>query len=500
MAPVTYLQTRVLFCAENLDRLAEFPSDCIDLIYLDPPFFSNRQYEVIWGDEAEVRSFEDRWKGGIQHYIGWMEKRVGHLHRILKPTGSLYLHCDPAASHYLKVMVDRFFGSERFRNEITWQRTNTHSDAKRWSPVSDTILYYAKGDTPTWNPQYVPLTDKHVEAKYRDRDADGRRYTLSDMTSPSPRPNMMYEWKGHSSPRMGWRYSRETMAKLDGEGRIWYPASKDKRPRLKRYLDERKGSVVGDIWTDIPPINARAIERLGYPTQKPEALLERIIAASSNKGDVILDPFCGCGTTVAVAERMQREWIGIDISPTAVRLIKRRMDKARADNIVVDGLPESEGDLRGLRPFEFQNWIVQMLHATHAPRKSGDMGIDGYSFLERLPIQVKQSDKIGRNVVDNFETAVRRDGSHKGYIIAFSFGKGAYEEAARVKAEGLEIALVTVATLLNNPLDAPPDPKLDDMTTDLLERAREAAARLTPRQAPPAHTAAELIASDLGVG
>ncbi len=499
MTPVRYLQTRALFCAENLDRLPEFPDKCIDLIYLDPPFFSNRQYEVIWGDEAEVRSFEDRWKGGIRHYIDWMQQRVGHMHRILKPTGSLYLHCDPAASHYLKVMVDQFFGAERFKNEITWKRTNTHSDAKRWSPVSDTILYYAKGARPTWNPQHTDHDPEYLADKYRFEDPDGRRYRLDNMTSPSPRPNMTYVWKGHDPPRMGWRYSKETMAKLEGEGRIWYPDSKEKRPQLKRYLDEMSGPVVGDIWTDIPPINSRARERLGYPTQKPEALLERIISASSNKGDIVLDPFCGCGTTVAVAERMQREWVGIDISPTAVRLIKRRMDKAGADDIVVEGLPETEDDLRWLKPFEFQNWIIQTLHGTHAPRKSGDMGIDGYSFFERLPIQVKQSEKIGRNVVDNFETAMRRDGSHKGYIIAFSFGKGAYEEVARAKADGLELCLVTVSTLLENPLDEPPRPGLDVMTMELLEQAREAAARLRPRQAAPAHTADELVASDLGV-
>jgi DNA modification methylase len=312
MNPIGYLETSVLICGENLERLAEFPDDCIDLIYLDPPFFSNRQYEVIWGDEAEVRSFEDRWQGGIRHYVEWMRDRTRHLHRVLKPAGSFYLHCDSAANHYLKVMLDEIFGIERFRNEITWQRTNTHSDAKRWSPVSDTLLYYGKGEQPVWNPQRTTHDPQYVADKYRFEDPDGRRYMLDNMTSPNPRPNMMYVWKGHESPRMGWRYSKETMAKLDSEGRIWYPDSKDKRPRLKRYLDEMPGPVIGDIWTDIPPINSRARERLGYPTQKPEALLERIIAASSNQGDVVLDPFCGCGTTLAVAQRLGRQWIGIE--------------------------------------------------------------------------------------------------------------------------------------------------------------------------------------------
>lgn len=498
---VSRLETGDLYCDDNRDRLRQFQPECIDLIYLDPPFFSNRDYEVIWGDEAEVRSFGERWRGGVTHYIDWMRQRVDEMFRVLKPNGSFYLHCDPASSHYLKVMLDKVFGQDRFLNEISWQRTNTHSDAKRWSPVTDSILYYVKSDTPTWNPQYLPLSEKHVESKYRNRDADGRRFTLSDMSSPSPRPNMIYVWKGHEPPKMGWRYSKETMAKLDAEGRIWYPNSKTKRPRLKRYLDEMPGTVVGDIWTDIPPINARARERQGYPTQKPEALMERIIAASSNPGDMVLDPFCGCGTTIAVAARMRRRWIGIDISPTAIRVIRRRLDR---DHIPfrIHNLPETEEALRALKPLEFQNWIIDSLGGSHAPRRVGDLGIDGYSFLERLPIQIKQSERVGRNVVDNFETAVRRDGSHKGFIIAFSFGKGAYEEAARAKADGLEVELVTVASLLNNPPDSDEelDPKLPEMTQDLLRRAREARLSFARREPPPKRTVEELEASAKSVG
>jgi hypothetical protein len=250
---------------------------------------------------------------------------------------------------------------------------------------------------------------------------------------------------------------------------------------------------------DINSLNPVARERLGYPTQKPEGLLERIIKASSERGEIILDPFCGCGTTVAVAERLKRRWIGMDISPTAVRLMQRRMARLGADATTY-GLPETEADLRALKPFEFQNWVISELHGTHSPRRTGDMGIDGYSFLERLPIQVKQSDRVGRNVVDNFETAIRRDGSHKGYIIAFSFGRGAHEEVARAKAERLEIALVTVATLLKNPVEAPLEPGLDEMISLLLRRAKEGAARATLRETPPKRKAEELIASGQGVG
>jgi DNA modification methylase len=497
------IETQVIYCDENLGRLSILPDESVDLVYLDPPFFSNRIYEVIWGDEAEVRSFEDRWRGGIGYYVDWMRQRMVEVHRVLAPEGSLYLHCDPNASHYLKVMLDGVFGESRFRNEITWQRTNTHSDAKRWSPVSDTILYYGKGDRPTWNAQYLPHDDTYVDDKYRFQDPDGRRYRLDNMTSPNPRPNMTYAWKGHEPPPFGWRYSRETMARLDREGRIWYPDSKSKRPQLKRYLDEMNGVVIGNVWTDIAPINSRARERTGYPTQKPESLLERIILASSDRGDVVLDPFCGCGTALVVAERLKRKWIGIDISPTAVRIIRQRLWRAGAD-ARVEGLPETEEDLRRLKPFEFQNWVIDSVNGRHARRRVADMGIDGYSFLENLPIQVKQSDKVGREVIDGFETAVRRDGKHKGYVIAFSFTKGAYDEAARAKREGLEIALVDVATLLENPSDRPPQPDLEEMVRQLFEGAREAAREAAkrggswsqPRANDARPTVAELVASD----
>jgi SAM-dependent methyltransferase len=212
-----------------------------------------------------------------------------------------------------------------------------------------------------------------------------------------------------------WSTTPDELDRLDAEGRIYWPKIGKGFPRLKRYMAELQGRAVGDIWNDIDPINARAAERLGYPTQKPETLLERIIAASSDEGAIVLDPFCGCGTTVAVAERMARRWIGIDISPTAVNLMKHRLEKAtnRRCTPKVVGLPVTADDLRQLKPFDFQNWVIQKFWGTHSPRKSGDMGIDGYSFLVNDPIQVKQSDRVGRNVVDNFETAVRRAGKDK---------------------------------------------------------------------------------------
>jgi hypothetical protein len=223
----------------------------------------------------------------------------------------------------------------------------------------------------------------------------------------------------------------------------------DKVPQLKRYLDEQRGRPLGDVWTDIDPLNSQARERLGYPTQKPEALLERITRLTTNEGDTVLDPFCGCGTTVAVAEQMRRRWVGIDISPTAVEIMVARLEKLGAKGVKTVGMPESEAALRKLKPFEFQNWVIRRVDGAHYPRKTGDMGIDGFSFLERAPIQIKRSDRVGRPVVDNFETAVERYGASKGYVVAFSFTRGAYEEVARVKtAKDLEIELVTVKDLL----------------------------------------------------
>jgi DNA modification methylase len=396
--PVSFLETGVLYCDDNLARLTEFPADCIDLIYLDPPFFSNRHYEVIWGDEAEVRSFEDRWKGEINVYIDWMRERMHELRRVLKPTGTIYLHCDWHAGHHLKVMMDEIFGTNRFLNEIIWHYKTSSGSPKKWLHRNhDTILRYANGpiDGVIWNHPKEPWPEKTL--KKWQKDEDGRIY--------------------RAQHKFG-----------------------------KRYYIDITGKLMDDVWE--MTLSSRSHERLGYPTQKPEALLERIIVASSNEGDIILDPFCGCGTTVAVAQKKKRQWVGIDISPTAVGLMQRRLRKLGAD-AQVEGVPVSEVDLRTLKPFEFQNWVMQRVSGTPSPKKSGDMGIDGVSFMYHEPIQVKQSESVGRNVVDNFETAVERSGKDVGYIVAFSFTRGAYEEAARAKAAGKgQIVLITVGELI----------------------------------------------------
>ncbi len=434
MSPVGFLETSVIYCDDNVDRLAQFPADCIDLIYLDPPFFSNRHYEVIWGDEAEVRSFEDRWEGGIQVYVAWMRDRMMELQRVLKPTGTVYLHCDGHAGHYLKVMMDELFGAKNFLNEIIWHYETAGGAPKKWLHRNhDTIFRYAstKPTDVTWNHPLNPWPKATLD-KWQ-TDATG-----------------IYHMNGG-----------------------------------KKYYINPDGKLDDDVWNIT--LTTRSKERLGYPTQKPEALLEKIIRSSSDEGQIVLDPFCGCGTTIVAAHRLKRQWIGIDISPTAVGLMKRRIEKVGAQNVKLVGMPVTVAQLHALKPFEFQNWVIQRLNGTHSPKKSGDMGIDGFSFMTHDPIQVKQSESVGRNVVDNFETAIERAGKTKGHIVAFSFTKGSYEEAARVRAaKGLDIELVTVADLLADKHD------LVTPVTNLLGLAEVP----LPAPRPQKPSVAELIQSD----
>jgi site-specific DNA-methyltransferase (adenine-specific) len=426
-----------LYYGDNLDILRRYVKDAtVDLIYLDPPFNSAQDYNVLFEERdktksaAQIQAFKDTWSWDesaakafdevVEHgsdrvaqamlamrtflgdtdmlaYLAMMAPRLVELRRVLKPTGSIYLHCDTTASHYLKSIMDAVFEPTNFRSQITWKRTNVHNDSKDWSDVSDILLYYVKdASCPfTWNPIYLKHSDAHIESKYRE-DEKGRFFTLSDMTSPHPRPNMMYDWKGHKSPSMGWRYSKETMQKLDEAGRVWYPDDKEKRPRLKRYLDEMPGTLVTNIWTDIFPINSQAQERLGYPTQKPEALLQRIITASSNEGDTVLDPFCGCGTAVAVAEKLKREWVGIDITHLAITLIRHRLkdsfhDKAK---FAIIGEPVSFPDAETLAandPYQFQWWALGLVGARPVEQKKGaDKGIDGRLYFHDEPKKTKQ--------------------------------------------------------------------------------------------------------------
>ena len=446
-----------LILGDNLEIMKSMENSTIDLIYLDPPFFSNRNYEVIWGDTGEIRSFQDRWSGGISHYIDWLKERVEEMYRVLKPTGSIFLHCDWHANAYIRVhILDRIFGEDNFRGEIIWQRHNSHNDAKKKLAVlKDTIWYYSKTKKSIYNPVYGSLTEKYTDDFYKYDDGDGKGlYQLGDMASPNPRPNMMYEWQGFSYPVKGWRYEKETMQKLHDEGKIYYPKDKNgdfdytKRPRIKRYLSEQQGQLLGDIWTDIQNIQAHSKERIGYPTQKPEELMERIIKMASNEGHIVLDPFAGGGTTIAVADKLNRHWIGIDQSPMAVKVTEFRLQKQTDLFTAPYTVQLHKYDYDTLRykdAFEFENWIIQQFGGIPQNKKGSDFGLDG-KMGDSTPIQVKRSDNVGRNIIDNFFAAIQRYDKNLfsrnikaknpvGYIIAFSFGKGAIEEVARLKNE-----------------------------------------------------------------
>ncbi|MDR2496731.1 MAG: site-specific DNA-methyltransferase [Tannerellaceae bacterium] len=317
-----------LILGDNLDILKAMESETVDLIYLDPPFFSNRNYEVIWGDAGEVRSFQDRWEGGISHYIAWLKERVEHMHRVLKPTGCLFLHCDWHADAYIRVeILDRLFGMNNFKNTIVWKRTTAHNDSGRFGMNADSIFYYAKSNEYTFNPQFLDYDDEYKK-RFR-KDNNGRLYIDDNLSAKGlSGGGYKYEYKGVLNL---WRCPPETMQQYDKEDKLYYTANGG--IRLKRYLDELQGLPCQTIWTDINPVNSQAKEKVGYPTQKPKALLERIIKCASNEGDLILDPFVGGGTSVVVADKLNRRWIGIDQSVRAVKVTELRLQHNNDNNI-----------------------------------------------------------------------------------------------------------------------------------------------------------------------
>lgn len=321
------LHANQLFLGDNLEVLRTLSSESIDLIYIDPPFFSGRNYNVIWGDSNEVRSFHDIWEGGIDSYLIWLNARLWEMRRVLKKTGSIYVHCDWHASHYIKTEMDKIFGYESFRNEITWQRTNAHNDPQRYGNIHDVIFFYSKTDEWVWNSPKTEYEEWYVERYYRYIDSDGKRFLSRDITAPAHGSNSgQYTWKGKKPPpgRM-WAFTKNKMEELDKRGKLFYTTNGI--PRLKQFLDEMEGAPVQDTWTDILPLVSWSDEGMGYPTQKPEALLERIIKASSNEGDVVADFFCGGGTTLSVAMKLKRHFIGCDSSRVAVAVTMDRLVK-----------------------------------------------------------------------------------------------------------------------------------------------------------------------------
>lgn len=466
-----------LFYGDNLDILREhIPAQAVDLIYLDPPFNSNRSYNVLFKDEsgqesdAQITAFDDTWhwnmaaeetyhalvtdapvevgnmigalcqfvgKNQMMAYLVMMAARLVELHRVLKPTGSLYLHCDPTASHYLKVVLDTVFGGENFRNEITWKRTSSHNDARRnFSSLNDILLFYSKTERYTFNPQFSPYSEAYIANNFRFVDENGRRYSSADLRSPNPRPNLTYDYKGYKPHQNGWTVSLEKMQELDRQGRLIFPQDPNGRIRVKKYLDEMPGIVLGNNWDNILPISSQAAERLGYPTQKPLALLERIIQASSNPGDWVLDPFCGCGTTIAAAQKLGRNWLGIDITHLSIALQKYRLQAMFPEaKFNVIGEPEDIGSARQLAQddrYQFQWWALSLVKAKplgasgdeKKGKKGSDKGIDGViNFIDeaggkpkRVLVQVK-SGKVKSGDIRDLRGTVEREGATIGVFI-----------------------------------------------------------------------------------
>jgi len=441
-----------LILGDCLQALKNLPSESVDLCYIDPPFFSNRNYEVIWGDQGEVRSFEDRWSGGVDHYIGWLKERVQEIHRILKPTGSFYLHCDWHADAYIRVYIlDKIFGEGNFQSHIVWRRTTAHGNAKqgskRFEINFDTIFNYTKDKKFAFNTVYVPFKEEQIEKQYNKTDEKGRKYRLVTPTAAKGGGDTSYEFFGVTPPKgRYWAYSRNKLQEMYDNGLLYFSASG--QPYIKYYLEDRPGVAVMSFWDDIKPMSPTSKERIGYPTQKPEKLLERIIKASSNEGDTVLDCFLGGGTTVAVADKLNRNWIGIDQSVQAIKVSEFRLNRQRnlfSQPFEVRLHKYDYDTLRYKDAFEFESWIVEQFGGQSNIKQRGDLGLDGKDKNGK-PIQVKRSDGIGRNVIDNFVSAAKRydknlfekaieSGEIIGTIIAFSFGKGAIQEAARLKNE-----------------------------------------------------------------
>jgi len=462
-----------LYYGDNLDILRNhIVGESVDLVYLDPPFNSNRNYNVLFREKSgesspsQIQAFTDTWqwdrnaetafddlidtgphnvatmisamrefvgRNDMMAYLVMMAQRLVELHRVLKPTGSLYLHCDPTASHYLKILLDTIFGKECFRNEIVWKRQSAHSDARtKFSDVADVLLFYVRSTKAIFNPQYTEHDPDYIAKFYRFDDKDGRGlYRLGDMSSPNPRPNLTYDWKGFTPPPKGWRYEPATMARLDAEGRIKYPVHRTgelditKRPSLKRYLGEQEGSIVTNIWDDVMSLHSSSNERLGYPTQKPLALLERIISASSNPGDVVLDPFCGCGTAVVAAQKLGRAWVGIDITHLSIALMKNRLVDmfGPAVSFEIRGEPEDVGSATMLAEqdrYQFQWWAASLVNAQPVEgreKKGADRGIDGVirfvddagQKLKRVIVQIKSGHVSSATMRDLIGTLNRED-------------------------------------------------------------------------------------------
>jgi len=465
--------TNKLFYGDNLDVLRnEIASESVDLIYLDPPFNSNANYNILFksktgdGADAQIEAFEDTWhwndhaedafdqvirsgntdaaellramraflgENDMMAYLSMMAIRLIELHRVLKPTGSLYLHCDPTASHYLKLLLDGVFGADRFVNEITWKRAHTvkgnfGQGAKAFGRNTDSIFFYSKSAERTFNPPFVAYSEDYLKQFYRYQETDGRRYRLISMIGPggAANGNPYYEVMGVSR---FWRYSQKKMNELIAEGMI-VQTNPGTVPQRKQYLEDGQGVAVQALWDDIPALGAGSNESLGYPTQKPVSLLERIVATSTNEGDVVLDPFCGCGTAVHAAQKLGRKWIGIDVTHLAISLIEKRLrDAFPGIQFEVHGTPKdlaSAEDLASRDKYQFQWWAVSMVDALPfgGKKKGADGGIDGIIYFkpdgkrtEKALVSVKGGGNVSVNMIRDLHSAMEREKAPIGVFI-----------------------------------------------------------------------------------
>lgn len=470
-----------LYYGDNLDVLREHVADeSVDLIYLDPPFNSNASYNILFkspagsGADASIEAFDDTWVWGpaaeealldITHsgnhalhtlmqamrasvgtnamlaYLAMMAVRLVELHRVLKPTGSLYLHCDPTASHYLKLVLDAVFGLDNFRNEIVWRRARAHNDRKlkRFGAIHDTIFFYSKSPAWLFNVHYAKKDQNAPKSHDLYVHTDGRLYRKDNCRAPGGR-GRLYDWNRHS---YNWRFSPQERDRLIAEGKIVYSANG--MPRVLRPVDPDRGSPLQDVWTDIDALNSGSGELLGYPTQKPSTLLERIITASSNPGDVVLDPFCGCGTAVDAAQKLGRRWIGIDVTHLAIGLIEKRLREGYGDSVAFEtvGVPRDLASAQRLArddPHQFQAWITLKLGGWPwmGGKKGGDKGVDGYFYYlgrgakpETGVISVKAGTHINPAMVRDLWGVMQRDKHPLGvFVCAGAPTRGMAEEAA----------------------------------------------------------------------
>jgi DNA modification methylase len=479
MAPRQNPVLNQLFYGDNLAVLRDHIADqSVDLIYLDPPFNSRQDYNVLFAEKdgarsaSQITAFKDTWEwneesslayeqvveaggrvaeamrafrtllGGTDMlaYLAMMAPRLVELRRVLKESGSIYLHCDPTASHYLKLLMDAVFGATFFRNEIIWQRTSAHANvSQKFGAVHDVLLFFTKGPKPGWTQQFVPYTDEYKDIFFDQIDEHGCRYFRRDLTASMSRAStgQIYEWHGITPPPSRcWAMSKENMDELEAKGRIHWPKKRGGMPRLKLYPEDQPGVTLSDVWTDVKTMHNLSVERLGYPTQKPEALLERILRASSNEGDVVLDPFCGCGTTVQVAQKLNRRWIGIDITHLAIGLIKTRLDDAYGPEIrqtyEVIGEPTDVAGAAQLaeeNKYQFQYWALGLCGArpTEGIKKGADRGIDGRLYFhddntgasKQIIFSVKGGHNIGVSEVRDLIGVLQRERAEIGVYISF---------------------------------------------------------------------------------